>query len=337
MLALAVKEDVALAVVALGMYLWIARRERRLGLAVMGGAALWFAIGMFVVMPHFRGGEPSPFLSYYSYLGATPAEILRTLLTHPETAAKALLTPTNAGMLLSLLVPLGMLSLLEPGILLIAAPTLLVYGLSTNVFMQRMEQFQYAALVIPWVTLAAIYGLGRWYDRTRLGPLAPVAERLPTFGRLATLLPIVLLLAFSLTYQGMRGFTPLSRLFRWPAVTEHQRIGQELMKEIPPDAPLVAQDRLYPHLSQRQAISFLWPSKGSADYHLPRRLRPDPAQRRSRERVAAGPGGATGRLWAGGQPGRLPAAEAGRSSAGALRGVLSASRPSARYRSGGSA
>lgn len=89
---------------------------------------------------------------------------------------------------------------------------------------------------------------------------------LPTFGRLATLLPIILLLAFSLAYQGVRGFTPLSRLFRWPAVTEHQRIGQELMKEIPPDAPLVAQDRLYPHLSQRQAMSFLWPSEGSADY-----------------------------------------------------------------------
>ncbi len=255
LLALATKEDVALPVFALGAYLWLARRERKLGPAIMVAAALWFAAGMFLVLPHFRGGQGSPFLAYYAHLGATPAEIARTLLTQPQVILKALLTPANADMLWSLLIPLGGLALLAPEILLIAAPTLLAYGLSSNVFMQRMDQFQYAAPVIPWVTLAAIYGLGRWYDRERLRS-----------ARLTVWLPVAVLLIASLAYHNARGFTPLSRLFHWPAVTEHQRIGRALMRQIPPDASLVAQDRLYPHLSQRRAIAFVWPSEPSAEY-----------------------------------------------------------------------
>lgn len=258
-LALMVKEDVALVVAAFGIYLWIARRERRLGPALAAAAVLWFVAGMFFVMPAFRAGEGSPFLSYYAYLGETPGEIARTLATQPQVALKALLTPANGEMLLSLLLPLGFLPLLSPGILSIALPTLVSYGLSTSGFMHRMEAFHYAATVIPWFVLATIYGLGWWYDGKRLGPLAGVARR-------ASWLPVVILLVASLAYQGARGFTPLSRFFQWPRVTAHERVGLELMQQIPPDATLVAQDRLYPHLSQRESISFLWPEDASAEY-----------------------------------------------------------------------
>lgn len=257
LLALAVKEDVALPLFALGAYLLLVRRERRLGLLIMGTAALWFVAGMALVLPHFRAGAGSPFLAYYAHLGATPAEIARTLLSRPQVVLEALLTPANADMLGSLLIPLGGLALLAPEIMLIAAPTLLAYGLSSNIFMQRMEQFQYAAPVIPWVTLAAIYGLGRWCDRRRLRS-----------ARITAWLPIALLLIASLAYHNARGFTPLSRLFHWPVVTEHHRIGRALMREIPPDASLVAQDRLYPHLSQRRAIGFVWPSEPSAAEYI---------------------------------------------------------------------
>ncbi|MGE5603008.1 MAG: DUF2079 domain-containing protein, partial [Nitrososphaerales archaeon] len=258
-LALMVKEDVALVVAALGAYLWIARRERRLGPALIGIAVLWFGIGMFFVMPQFHSGEGSPFLSYYAYLGKTPAEMVHTLLAQPQIPIEALLAPSNADMLLSLLIPLGFLPLLSPGLLLIALPTLVSYGLSTSAFMHRMEMFHYAATVIPWFTLAAIYGLGRWYDQKRVRWLAGLAARAPR-------LPLAVLLVCSFAYQGARGFTPLSRWYQWPQVGEHERLGLRLMQEIPPGAPLVAQDRLYPHLSQRESISFLWPSDASAEY-----------------------------------------------------------------------
>ncbi len=212
-------------------------------------------------MPHFRGGAGSPFLSYYAYLGETPAAIGRTLVSRPQVALDALLTPTNAQMLVSLLLPLGLLPLLSPGLMLVALPTLVAYGLSTSAFMHRMEGFHYAATVLPWFTLAAVYGLGRWYDRRGLGPLTPVARRAPW-------LAVAVLLAASVGYQAARGFTPLSRLFEWPQVTAHERTGLALMKQIPPGASLVAQDRLYPHLSQREAISFLWPADASAEYIL---------------------------------------------------------------------
>jgi uncharacterized membrane protein len=251
-LALAVKEDIALVLIAAGAYLFIFRKKRRFGLALMVGAALWFGIGMFVGMPLFRAGKLSPFFSRYSHLGSTPLEIGQTLLTRPRLVADSLLTPANGTMLLSLLLPLAMLPLLDLGVLLIAAPVLIVYGLSNDPLMQRMEQFQYAAPVIPIVAAAAIYGLGSWKRHAGLARLLPMA--------------LAVLLVCSLAYQGARGFTPLSRLYDWPAVGDHQRIGNSLMRQIPPDATLVVQDSLYPHLSQRQAISFLWPKDSWADY-----------------------------------------------------------------------
>ncbi len=253
-LALAVKEDVALILIAAGAYLFLFRRERRFGLALMLGAALWFGIGMFGVMPLFRAGKLSPFFSRYAYLGSTPLEIGRTLLTRPGLVASSLLTPGNGAMLLSLLLPLAMLPLLDLGALLIAAPVLIAYGLSNDPLMQRMEQFQYAAPVIPVVMVAAIYGLGSWRKHAGLKRLLPAA--------------LAVLLVCSLAYQGMRGFTPLSRLYDWPVVSEHQRIGKSVMQQIPPTAPLVVQDSLYPHLSQRQAISFLWPDDSWPEYIL---------------------------------------------------------------------
>ena len=253
-LALAVKEDVALILIAFGAYLFIFRKERRFGLALIAGSALWFAVGMFGVMPLFRAGKMSPFFSRYSHLGNTPLEIGQTLLTHPGLVANSLLTPANGTMLVSLLLPLAMLPLLDLGVLLVAAPVLVAYGLSNNPLMQRMEQFQYAAPIIPVVTTAAIYGLGSWRKHRGLARLLPFA--------------LAVLLVCSLAYQTARGFTPLSHLFDWPIVSEHHRIGDSLMSQIPADASLVVQDSLYPHLSQRQAISFLWPKEGWADFIL---------------------------------------------------------------------
>jgi uncharacterized membrane protein len=251
-LALAVKEDVALILIAAGAYLFVFRKERRFGLALMAGAALWFAVGMFGVMPLFRAGKLSPFFSRYAHLGASPLEIGRTLLTRPGLVARSLLTPANGTMLLSLLLPLAMLPLLDLGVMLIAAPVLLAYGLSSDPLMQRMEQFQYAAPIIPVVTVAAIYGLGSWRKHRGLARLLPLA--------------LAVLLVCSLLYQSARGFTPLSRLFDWPIASQHQRIGESLMRRIPPSASLVVQDSLYPHLSQREAISFLWPKDNWAEY-----------------------------------------------------------------------
>jgi uncharacterized membrane protein len=251
-LSLAVKEDVALILIAAGAYLFIFRKERRFGILLMAGAALWFGLGVFAVMPLFRAGKLSPFFSRYSHLGATPLEIGRTLLTRPGMVAGTLWTPANGTMLLSLLLPLAMLPLLGLGVMLIAAPVLLAYGLSNDPLMQRMEQFQYAAPIIPIMTAAAIYGLGSWRKHRGLARLLPLA--------------LVVLLLCSVLYQGARGFTPLSRLFDWPTAGEHQRVGKSLMRQIPPGAPLVVQDSLYPHLSQREAVSFLWPKDSWAEY-----------------------------------------------------------------------
>ena len=51
----------------------------------------------------------------------------------------------------------------------------------------------------------------------------------------------------------------------FPAVTEHERIGAEILTLIPPEAPVATSSGINPHLSQRRQIG-LFPEFDQADY-----------------------------------------------------------------------
>ena len=153
--------------------------------------------------------------------------------------------------------PLALAPLLDLPIFLIAAPALLLNGLSENPLMHLMEDKHYAAPIIPFALLASVYGLGRirsWAARRGLRP-----ERIVRSA-------VLMVLASSLIYHYYRGFTPLSRLFQAVPVTTHDQLASVFETQIPPDASLVAQDRLYPHLAHRPQISYLFPQQDTADY-----------------------------------------------------------------------
>jgi uncharacterized membrane protein len=81
---LMVKEDVALEVIALGLYVAVIARRRRIGLITMFSAALWFVLAVLVVIPAFRGPNgPIPFLGY-DYLGHGIGGIAGGVFTRPS-------------------------------------------------------------------------------------------------------------------------------------------------------------------------------------------------------------------------------------------------------------
>lgn len=256
-LALAVKEDMALIVATLGLYVTVLRRQRRLGLAIVALAMLWFFIGVYLVMPHFHRGQLSPFLSYYAALGDSPQTIVWNALTRPDLTVSLLLTRDNAAALGAFFLPLAFLPLLDLSLFLIATPSLLLNSLSENPLMHVMEDKHYAATIIPFAMLAATYGIAR------LRAFAPKAGlKSESLVCLATLA----LLMSTLGYHYVRGYTPLSRLFQMPTVTSHDQLAASLQAQIPREAALVAQDRPYPHLSHRAQMAYLWPEHDEAEY-----------------------------------------------------------------------
>ena len=81
-------------------------------------------------MPYFHHGQLSPFLAYYAALGDSPQSIIWNALTKPALTASLLLTPENAVALAAFLLPTAALPILGLPVLSIAAPALLLNGLS---------------------------------------------------------------------------------------------------------------------------------------------------------------------------------------------------------------
>jgi uncharacterized membrane protein len=241
LLTMSCKEDMPLLVAMLGLYAIVVRRRWHVGLATITVAAVWFLVAVGWIMPHFDTRSVSPLANRYAYLGDSPLEMAVTLVTRPGVWLERLLTAENLGYVCAVLVPLAFLSLLAPQVLMLAVPPLLINLLSTEGSMHQLEGFHYGAILVPVVVISAAYGaawLARHLARFRLLPLVLAA----------------VVLAATLLYHYGHGYTPLAADFqgRWPVVTSHHVLGEEIARDIPLTASLAALPHPNPHASQRQ-------------------------------------------------------------------------------------
>ncbi len=240
------KEDMPLLVAMLGLYALIVGRHRRVGLATIAAAVVWFLVAVGVIMPAFDTRGVSPLANRYSYLGDGPLEMAVTLITRPGVWLGPLFSAENLAYIRDLLTPVAFLSLLAPQVLALALPPLFVNLLSTDGYMHQLEGFHYGVTLVPVVVVSAAYGTV-WLSR-----------RLTRF-RFLPLLLVAVLLAATLLYHHGHGYTPLAAGFEenWPPVTDHHHAGQEIGRSIPTEASLAALPYPNPHSSQRQQLSMI--------------------------------------------------------------------------------
>jgi len=172
--ALLCKEDVALVVLALALFPALDRARRSLplagGLAALAVASLLLTFT--VLKPRFGAGVVE-YGSLYHEWGPDPGSALRAMVTHPWRVLTSLVgTPSSGGEAelfdttlkreywLHLLLPWAALPVLAPAGLIPALPVfaehLLAWRRENHVIV-----FQYAALVIPFLAIAAIHGIAR--------------------------------------------------------------------------------------------------------------------------------------------------------------------------------
>ncbi len=259
LLAMACKEEIPLIVALMGV--WLAARGRRwLGLAIAGLGVAWTATALLVIIPGLNTLDVSPQLNRYSQLGQGPKQMLVNLVTHPHLYVETLTAPLKTQYLVKLFFPTGYLALLAPHVLLLAAPSFAVNLLSSRPHMVALEKFHYTAPLAPFVIIAGAYGLA-WAARG----LGRVFRRVDRRFILAVLGSYVLL--FSLFYHRFNGLTPLALNFTWPKTGEHERIGHQLIEQIPPTTSVSAQNQLNPHLTQRRKV-YVFPRIEDAEYVL---------------------------------------------------------------------
>jgi uncharacterized membrane protein len=162
-LLLAVKEDIALTVVALGLYVLLGTRHRKVGLLTVFVGIAWFLTAMEVLIPLIMREGAYPFLAdHYSALGGTREKIIHTLLTDPQRVIQVMATTGKFENLVFLFLPMGWLVFAAGPVALGAGPGLAMTLLATpGSSAAQLRGFQYGAALLPWIAIMTIFATAR--------------------------------------------------------------------------------------------------------------------------------------------------------------------------------
>jgi hypothetical protein len=190
------------------------------------------------------------------------------VITHPGLVLQRMASQTGPTYLAGLLGPLAYLPLLGLPMLLLATPTLALNALSDTPFLHSTgSYFHYAAVIVPFVVVAAIDGAaflirlsGRFVGRMR-----PLKVQIADLRPLVALALTGLVLVASLSVQRLHGYLPFSRDFYLAPASERTAAINEIVQQVPPEGSVSTV--LYParHLSHRQDL-YLYPDQPDADY-----------------------------------------------------------------------
>jgi uncharacterized membrane protein len=231
LLALSLKEDLALVYAALGLVLAL-RGERRLGAVVAGASAAWLVVASIVIR---AGGESDEAFGrrFAGDRGDSMGEALVWMLRHPVDTAGDVVHESLV-YLVALLAATGGLALLAPLWMLLALPTALHNALSAYE-PQHLLSYHYHQLTMTGLFVAAAFGvsrLGRAGGRLRLAAAGGVAA--------------AAVLALGAGSWAHAHWTEEVRLPREPT--------QAVLAVIPADAPVAASSHLLPHVSRRLEV-----------------------------------------------------------------------------------
>jgi uncharacterized membrane protein len=284
-LAAMTKEDVALALIPLGLYIAFWRGKPRFGGAVALLGIVWVLACFLVILPHFNGGASggNNYWYRYAWAGASAGDALRNLAIHPWLLVTFVLgSPPRRGYIAMVLRTGGGLGIFAPALLICAVPELAV-----NLYSSHPEQysgfFQYNALIVAIFFAAAVYGVAALVhavDR-RLAPAHPTSAAAAAEGdrkvrRVIARISAVaqmMLQRIPVAWIGPLVIVWLAVTCYWNLASADQRLVNfwnvgggpvpyqsrvdDLLARIPASASVAATDTLDPHLSDRYTLYLL--------------------------------------------------------------------------------
>ncbi len=253
-LALTCRVDAALAGLALGVYLFLIC-ERRQGLLTLAVCLAWLVFDFNVITPwvkhlyDFR--SPDLLARRFGEVGGGPWGLIVHSLTHPGQVIPLLLDREKLQTVFDLLVPLGFLPLLSPGLALPAVPILIINLLAKSEW-QSTVHAHYMAPVLPFLFAATAGAIG-WLNRRK----RPTATSLALF----VLINTVLVAVFFSPYPPGKQFHRAD--YHQPSA--HETNLRHIVALVPDEAVVCAQSDIFPHLSHRRDI-YVFPFVADAEY-----------------------------------------------------------------------
>ncbi|MFL5966258.1 MAG: DUF2079 domain-containing protein [Gaiellaceae bacterium] len=235
------KEEIPFVVAGFGIWYAVSHRRPAAGVAIVLAGAVWAAVAVTVVIPHFNHGQTSDFYSRYSEVGGSPGGLVKDAFLHPGRLARAAFTARDLHYVLQLLWPLAFLPLLAPLVLVAALPEIAINVLSA-VPTQTSIHFHYTAGLIAPLVIAAVFGARRLSPRR--------------FAVAASLVLVTLAANYRLGPIPVWQHVPGGQRFQATAgdVTAHDRIAERAIDVIPRAAVVSATNSLGAHLSARRRV-----------------------------------------------------------------------------------
>ncbi len=278
--ALLVREDVALTIAAIGLYMIFVKKMPRHGLIVFGLGLAYFLLVTQTVIPYLRMGGQYVYVDRFENMMAEGFNglggVMVTAFTNPLYTIVNALQPDKIVYLLQLLVPVLFLPLLAGGGVIVVLPSLAT-ALLASFEPQYQLGYQYSAITIAVVYYLAIVGARNVLVRASLwsklskslrlkkpGDVNPTSTQANTSldGTIYLSLAAAVLLSSILMNDsyGLLG-DPL------PRISEHHMVLKSFVQSIPGNASISTMNHIVPHLSSRREI-YLFPIVNQADYIL---------------------------------------------------------------------
>jgi uncharacterized membrane protein len=259
-----VREDVAVGIAVLGVFLLFTQLRPRLGFILMVSSITWFVIDRFVIM-QLAGNWF--FQNFYNDLFAdgesTYASVVKTLISNPLYLIPTLLTETKLQYTLHMLAPLLLLPVRRLSTALFVLPGFFFTLMTTNYAPVLSLAFQYTSHWIPYMFLGTVLGLVL-LERRR-GAVASNA---------AVAAMAVVLVAHSYCFGGLLqhekftgGFSQI-QFHMTPAEKQRYADLRALIAMIPREASVAATEREAAHVSTRLTMYPLRSAPGPVDYVL---------------------------------------------------------------------
>ena len=249
-----VKENLPIAGVTIGLYVFFARRQRRLGLALVGVFGLWLYAGLAWVIPAFNDGEYRHLYRYAAFGHGTLSETLGGLVRDPLPIVQGLfaLAGRKLRYLIELFGPVAFVPLLAPGRLALGLP-FLAQNLFADSWAQTSIYSHYSVELIAFVFFAAVEGTARVQRWVSARVFAGDAAR--SYRWL-----VGALLAASFLFHGW------SEMFylRWYSPPPNRDALHAVLAAVPAGAAVSALPRLTSHLAERKTL-YVFPKIGEGD------------------------------------------------------------------------
>jgi uncharacterized membrane protein len=261
-LALITREDTAVSLSGVGLYLILDRRRRKMGLLLLGVCVGYFLF----VLKMMNVLDGSADLQKYSALDVPERQnflgVLLTILTNPRFVIHHMFfNPEKILFLLKILSPVLFLPLFAGKRTLLLLPGLSIMLLS-NTYYTCSIFCPYTAHLIPYVFLLTIVGI-----RKILSRVAVI--------RISTLILSLLVAGVLMNYEYGLIFSKPFPGFLHP--TERQRTAYSFFSQIPATASLTTTASLAPHLAARTQIHLFDGNPADTDYILMDLEVPEPA------------------------------------------------------------